>query len=555
MAISAAKLEANRRNAGKSTGPRTQAGKDRSRLNALDHGCRAAIPVLPAENGQALDDRKDAWRASLAPGDAVEQSHVDDAVAYTWQQDRARRAQAARLETGLNNAGVEQARREAEHVLFLGQKLFDDRRGLIAVYPHSDVARSQTSVPRLSYSHIVEDPEDPPRLVLHLQATAGGCQWMFDRWSALKSILEDRMLWQSPDKLKAVRLLGCQPVDAADDRRVLMVFLACQTMEGHADPIIPEIWNELTTPEQATYAQRLAGRGIDRLRPKDAAAARQILLDIVDRAMAQIRATADEHRRRADADAALAVDRLAFDDSPGGERLRRYELACGRGIARSLDALFKLRRSPHRISTVESGLIAVIDEPADPEFVSDPLSVVSCTVSTAATAGAPNEPTADCENAPNEPTATGGDSSIEVDCRPLAEISCGDQATEALPAQNEPTAARPDEPNDGRLAAQFADGDHVGKPATADLEMGEDSTAMITLENATEWLWAPEEPSPEPICAMNLDLFSEEIGRDAAPAEALHKRLLAVLQDGDCEALPVRLVAPVRHRARRAPSG
>ena len=35
----AAQIEANRRNSQKSCGPRTQAGKDKSRFNALDHGC------------------------------------------------------------------------------------------------------------------------------------------------------------------------------------------------------------------------------------------------------------------------------------------------------------------------------------------------------------------------------------------------------------------------------------------------------------------------------------------------------------------------------------
>ena len=58
MAISAAKLEANRRNALKSTGPRTQAGKDRSKMNAVTHGCRAETLVLPEEDPQELEDRR-----------------------------------------------------------------------------------------------------------------------------------------------------------------------------------------------------------------------------------------------------------------------------------------------------------------------------------------------------------------------------------------------------------------------------------------------------------------------------------------------------------------
>ncbi|MFO0887832.1 MAG: hypothetical protein U0790_01670 [Isosphaeraceae bacterium] len=39
---SPARIEANRRNAQRSTGPRTEAGKDKVRLNALKHGLDAA---------------------------------------------------------------------------------------------------------------------------------------------------------------------------------------------------------------------------------------------------------------------------------------------------------------------------------------------------------------------------------------------------------------------------------------------------------------------------------------------------------------------------------
>jgi hypothetical protein len=77
MTVSAAKLEANRRNAMRSCGPRTQSGKDRSKLNAVKHGMRAATLVL-------LDE---------------EQRIVDDAVEYSWLRDRARRAHEARLAT------------------------------------------------------------------------------------------------------------------------------------------------------------------------------------------------------------------------------------------------------------------------------------------------------------------------------------------------------------------------------------------------------------------------------------------------------------------------
>ena len=141
MVVSAAKLEANRRNAQKSTGPRTTEGKDKSKLNAVTHGLRAETLIVLNEDPQALDERREAWRASLLPGDDVEQRAVEDAVVYSWMQDRARRAQAARLSTNIANAGVDAAKREADEVLRLGQKLFSDHRAPLATYPHIDVEK------------------------------------------------------------------------------------------------------------------------------------------------------------------------------------------------------------------------------------------------------------------------------------------------------------------------------------------------------------------------------------------------------------------------------
>ena len=66
MAISAAKLEANRRNAQKSTGPRTEEGKNRSKLNAVTHGGRAETLVLRNEDPAAPSKRDGSpgWPAS-----------------------------------------------------------------------------------------------------------------------------------------------------------------------------------------------------------------------------------------------------------------------------------------------------------------------------------------------------------------------------------------------------------------------------------------------------------------------------------------------------------
>src|SRR5438045_2007025 len=48
-------IEANRLNAAKSTGPRTEAGTSTVRLNALKHGLYAADPVIPGEDPAHLE--------------------------------------------------------------------------------------------------------------------------------------------------------------------------------------------------------------------------------------------------------------------------------------------------------------------------------------------------------------------------------------------------------------------------------------------------------------------------------------------------------------------
>src|SRR3954451_8068521 len=56
-----AQIAANRKNAARSTGPKTEEGKARARCNALKHGERArvvgAMPVLPHEDPRELERR------------------------------------------------------------------------------------------------------------------------------------------------------------------------------------------------------------------------------------------------------------------------------------------------------------------------------------------------------------------------------------------------------------------------------------------------------------------------------------------------------------------
>jgi hypothetical protein len=89
--------EASRRNARKSTGPRTVEGKDRSKYNAVKHGMTAKTPILPGEDEGAFTKRVDSWKDDLRPRGAVEDFLVERAARISWQLDRVERAHTARL--------------------------------------------------------------------------------------------------------------------------------------------------------------------------------------------------------------------------------------------------------------------------------------------------------------------------------------------------------------------------------------------------------------------------------------------------------------------------
>src|SRR5438874_274357 len=98
------RAEINRRNAQRSTGPRTAAGKDRSRFNALKHGLTARTPVLPGEDPEAFQSRIEAFVTFLGPENELEQYLAESAAQSSWQLDRARRAEAALLASSIRHA-------------------------------------------------------------------------------------------------------------------------------------------------------------------------------------------------------------------------------------------------------------------------------------------------------------------------------------------------------------------------------------------------------------------------------------------------------------------
>ena len=107
------KAEANRRNALKSTGPRTPEGKDAVRMNALKHGLRSEEVLLPGEDEEALRELGERLRNELQPAGELENLLVDRIIALYWRLRRL-----GRVETGIfawerSEELAERAEREA----------------------------------------------------------------------------------------------------------------------------------------------------------------------------------------------------------------------------------------------------------------------------------------------------------------------------------------------------------------------------------------------------------------------------------------------------------
>ena len=90
---SAAQIEANRRNAQKSTGPKTERGKARARRNAITHGmtARTIMPVLPQKDPKELEDRTQQAITAMKPRNPLELDLVCRAVRLSGEIDRAER--------------------------------------------------------------------------------------------------------------------------------------------------------------------------------------------------------------------------------------------------------------------------------------------------------------------------------------------------------------------------------------------------------------------------------------------------------------------------------
>jgi hypothetical protein len=78
----------NRANSQHYTGPRTEAGKQRSSLNALRHGLTATSPVLPSEDPAAFEAHRRQFFDEHQPATPTESQLVQELADTSWRLNR-----------------------------------------------------------------------------------------------------------------------------------------------------------------------------------------------------------------------------------------------------------------------------------------------------------------------------------------------------------------------------------------------------------------------------------------------------------------------------------
>ena len=312
--ISPARLAANRANAAKSTGPRTEAGKARSRANAVKHGLTGAGVALPGEDAALIEAEFLIVQEELAPATLLGMKLARRLALLTVRQDRAERFQAARLRVLARTAGAE----------------FDAAR----VAAGDDLIAAIEASPRAPGRRLMAAPEGIGRLIeelIMLRADLTGAP----------------PIWSQAHHRRLDALFGFLPEDLPRHRPMRY----SRALLGDYDMVDPDEYGGLGAgPDRAFWTQyKVIGvieAEIDRLN------AHRTTLDLD--------AVADERQD--------ALDLAAFDLDPDALLAVRYEAAAARDLSRTLRD-FHLAESL-LAPEVEAGAAALVDP--IPAAVADP---------------------------------------------------------------------------------------------------------------------------------------------------------------------------------------
>ena len=168
---SQAQIDANSRNAQRSTGPKA---KVCAKLNALKDGshARTVRPVLPQERAIDLEQRINKWINEHNPRNDAERELIVEAAELAWTIDRTKRSETARMAQRVRQAMLKAEAQRYEEVGELGRRLLYNTE----------------AKPLPTPGRRWED--NPAAFLKGLENSAEGCRWLLDHRIALRVLLD-----------------------------------------------------------------------------------------------------------------------------------------------------------------------------------------------------------------------------------------------------------------------------------------------------------------------------------------------------------------------------
>ncbi|WP_435016348.1 hypothetical protein TA3x_003913 [Tundrisphaera sp. TA3] len=282
MPCSPARLAANVRNASRSTGPRSPAGKAASSRNSLKHGMTGAGVVLPPGEAEEVDALSAEFEAELKPSGAMGRMLLRRVAVLSRRLERCERHDEAATARRVRDAG----------------KARDDAR------------RAEVDAIAATLD------ADPTRAIPRLLELPEGVDWVISAWLRIRGDLSlpRRVRWTEAHVDRVEHLLG------------RFVGMHPPTPFGPLARAAGGDFSGLTDDQ---------GAGLDRKDRKAWARAElALLIDAEVQALGELRAIVDDENEANDR--AEASERALFDASKEGQLARRYEAAAERGLFRAL---------------------------------------------------------------------------------------------------------------------------------------------------------------------------------------------------------------------------
>ena len=282
MPTSEARIQANRTNSLRSSGPKTVEGKERSRRNGLKHGMTGRGVVVPEADAAEVERRDSALRAEMDPKSAIGAILI---------------RQMATLSVRMERGAVQEMASTASRVLHAAEA-FDEER----------IEQAAQLMARIG--------EDPKGCVRRLRKSPEGVDLLVEGWRKLRAALTrpEGPGWSESYQARAANLAGLEAEGLRGGR-----------VEALSRAVLGD-FSKLTEQE---------GGGLEYQARRAWAAAP--LVEWIDGQIAGLEADRESLDFEAiERDRAGAGDRALFDPSKEASLARRYEAEARRGFFRSL---------------------------------------------------------------------------------------------------------------------------------------------------------------------------------------------------------------------------